>query len=323
MKKYLLASAIGLALVSCGAGKNNQQQNMPNSSMESEISDNISITFDADSAYEYIKRQVDFGPRVPNTVAHDKCADWLVSELQRHGASVIRQRADLKDAFGNTIKACNIFGQINPESTDRILLLAHYDTRPWADEDPDSSKHDTPIDGANDGASGVGVLLEVARQLHAADSKTGVDFLFLDAEDSGVSDDEDSWALGAQYFAKHLPVSGYAPQAAILLDMVGAENARFHREYFSQQGAPQLAQDFYAAAHRAGHGDYFPNSLGSAVNDDHIPLLQAGIPAIDIIDYRPGDGFAPTWHTTADNLSNISKATLQAVGRSLLLYLSK
>lgn len=278
--------------------------------------------FSADSAYSYLARQVEFGPRVPNTEAHRLTADWLSSELKRHGAQVIEQNVAL-DAFdGTTLNARNIFGQFNPEATPRILLLAHYDCRPWADQDPAPAKRNHPVDGANDGASGVAVLLEIARQLKLSNSKTGIDILFVDAEDWGTDGDDESWALGARHFAQNPPVEGYAPKFAILLDMVGGKDACFPREYFSQQYAPQLNEMFWSAASAAGHSDRFPNRIGGAVTDDHLEMLKTGVPAIDIIEYRPQEGFNPTWHTTADNLDNISKETLGAVGESLMQFLN-
>ena len=278
--------------------------------------------FSADSAYAYLARQVEFGPRVPNTEAHRLTADWLVSELKRHGATVTEQKADLKAFDGTTLHARNIFGQINPDAPERILLLAHYDCRPWADQDSDPQKRKEPVDGANDGASGVAVLLEMARQLKETGSKLGIDILFVDAEDWGTDGDDESWALGARYFAANPVIPGYSPSFAILLDMVGGKGAVFPREYFSQQNAPRLNDAFWAAAHQAGHGKSFPNSLGGAVTDDHVELLKAGIPAIDIIEYNAGSGFNHTWHTSADNLSNISKESLAAVGESLMQFLS-
>ncbi|MDE6803353.1 MAG: M28 family peptidase [Muribaculaceae bacterium] len=278
--------------------------------------------FEADSAYAYLKRQVDFGPRVPNTDAHRLTGQWLASELTRHGAVVTEQKATLTAFDGTQLMATNIMGRFNPSADDRVLLLAHWDCRPWADEDPDSKRHNDAVDGANDGASGVAVLLEIARLIKESGSSRGIDILFLDAEDWGTTNDDDSWALGAQYFMAHLPdVGKYRPSDAILLDMVGGKNATFCREYFSQKSAPGIADAVWATARAAGYGDYFPNRMGGAVTDDHVKLIEGGIPAIDIIDYRPGDGFNPTWHTVSDNLDNIDPATLQAVGQPLTNYL--
>ena len=280
------------------------------------------VEFSADSAYAYLARQVEFGPRVTNSEAHARAADWLASELRRHGAEVTEQRADLKAFDGVTLHARNIFGRFNPGVPGRILLLAHYDSRPWADNDPDPANRSRAVDGANDGASGVAVLLEVARQLKASGSSLPVDILFVDAEDRGTEGDDSSWALGARYFAQNPPVEGYAPDYAVLLDMVGGIDARFPREYISQVNAPGLNDRFWQAARIAGHADRFPQSVGAAVTDDHVELLKQGIPAIDIIEYREGAGFNPAWHTISDNLSNISRETLGAVGETLMVFLS-
>lgn len=283
-----------------------------------------SMRFDADSAYLYVQRQVEFGPRVPNSEPHARTAAWLASELRRHGAQVEEQSADLKAFDGTVLKSVNIFGRFNPEASDRLLLLAHYDTRPWADQDPDPGMRQSPSDGANDGASGVGVLLEVARQLSLSESRKGVDILFVDAEDYGTDGDEDSWALGARHFAAtKVKKEGYRPSAAVLLDMVGGTDAVFPAEYFSRQAAASVDDALRHAAARAGHAGIFPKTMGSAVTDDHVQLIEAGVPAIDIIDYRAGNGFCPTWHTSSDNLSNISKATLKAVGETLMEFIGR
>lgn len=272
--------------------------------------------FSADSAYSYVKRQVDFGPRVPGSEAHARAGKWLASELERHGALVTLQEAQLKAFDGTMLPARNIFGQYNPGSADRLLLVAHWDSRPWADKDPDPAKRKTPVDGANDGASGVGVLLEVARQLATNAPAKGVDILFVDAEDWGDDGDEDSWALGAKYFVDNPVKPGYKPSEVIVLDMVGGADARFPREYFSQQNAPQLLDRIYAVAAASGYAPMFPNEIGGAVTDDHVQFIRGGIPAVDIIDYR--DGFHPAWHTSADDMTTIDRRTLGAVGQTIV-----
>lgn len=279
--------------------------------------------FNADSAYNYLAKQVSFGPRVPNTAAHSQTGDWLVSELKRHGLSVVEQKANLKAFDGTILNARNIFGQINPQSKERVLLLAHWDCRPWADQDPDPEKRTQPVDGANDGASGVAVLLEIARQLSMNPINKGVDILFVDAEDWGEEGDDNSWALGTQYFAENPPIKGYNPKFAILLDMVGGEGATFCREYFSERSAPNVSEGVWQTASKLGYGDIFINKMGSAVLDDHVQLIKVGIPSIDIIEFRlDGESrFNPRWHTTSDNLEGISKNTLQSVGSTLLEYL--
>lgn len=318
MQKIILATLATAILTACGTagGKTAGTQ-------AAEAAELPAAVFDADSAYTYVERQVMFGPRVIGSEAHRKTAAWLEAELRRHGAEVTLQRTRLKGFDGADLDITNIIGQYNPQATDRLLLLAHWDCRPWADADSDESKHNTPVDGANDGASGVGVLLEIARQINADNPGTGIDILFVDAEDRGSHDYEDSWALGAQYFVSHPFREGYAPARAILLDMVGGRGARFYLEGFSMQGAPDLLQTLWATADAAGYGDRFPRQPGGAVTDDHVRLLQAGVPAVDIIEFDPNseNGFNATWHTSRDNMDNIDRETLKAVGQTVLNYI--
>lgn len=279
--------------------------------------------FDADSAFAYVKKQVEFGPRVPNTDSHARCSEWLSSELEKRGGSVEVQRASLRAFDGTMLDARNIYARFNPEAQDRVLLMAHWDTRPWADSDPDEQLRRKPSDGANDGASGVGVLLEIARQLSMKTPSIGVDILFVDAEDWGAHDNDESWALGAQYFVSTPPSSYTTPREVVLLDMVGGRDARFAREYFSQSYAPSTVQRVWGAAAKAGYSQYFVDIAGGGVTDDHVQFIKANIPAIDIIEYdsESGTGFNPVWHTSADNLDNISSATLKAVGQTLMYYI--
>ncbi|MFG6425423.1 MAG: M28 family peptidase [Muribaculaceae bacterium] len=316
MQKTALILTSILALTAC-AGKKTEV------AASDDVAPEVVVNFDADSAYSYVERQVAFGPRVPNTEAHRRCGEWLASELRRRGADVTEQRADLTAFDGTVLKAVNILGRFNTESPDRLLLLAHWDCRPWADQDPNPDNRKKPVDGANDGASGVGVLLEIARQLSEKAPGKGVDILFVDAEDWGTEGSEDSWALGARYFMEHPPVEGYLPDEAILLDMVGGKDAVFCREYFSEQAAPRLAQSLWGIAASRGYGDLFLNKLGGAVTDDHVQLIEKGVPAVDIIEYHPEQesGFNPHWHTVSDNMENIDRATLKAVGETVMQYL--
>lgn len=320
----VIATAIGtLLLVSCSAKQQKNSDGIGNSDslpIAEEISAGSPV-FSADSAYAYLKKQVDFGPRVPNTEAHRLAGNWMVAELKRHGASVIVQRADLKTFDGTILKARNIFGQFNPETEDRTLLLAHYDCRPWADEDPDPEKRRHPVDGANDGASGVAVLLEIARQISLDNPGKGIDILFVDAEDWGTEGDDDSWAMGARHFVQNPVKEGYRPSRVIVADMVGGAGAKFPIEYFSQQSAPDLVTEIWSAAAESGNGALFPRQPGGAVTDDHVEFIKQGIPAVDIIEYHPRNGFNPHWHTSADNLDNIDKNTLKAVGETILTYI--
>ena len=311
-------------LLSCGAGKKTATapETQQDEATES-VAEKTGMLFCPDSAYAYVEKQVSFGPRVPGTEAHRLCGDWLSAKLKGFGAEVTEQTATLNTFDGTRIPMRNIFARINPTAEKRILMFAHWDCRPWADQDPDPEKHSSPIDGANDGASGIGVLLELARILSGMTGDTGIDILLCDAEDWGEESNDESWALGARHFASNLPSKGYTPSAAILLDMVGAPDATFMREYFSQLADPALADEIWSIAKSLGYGDMFVNRMGSAVNDDHVELIKAGIPAIDIIDYREGSGFFSGWHTSADNMGCISRETLGAVGNVLETYIKK
>lgn len=314
----IVAACVTL-LFSCGAGKGNASDTITESKSDSEVE---VYAFSADSAYSFVATQVGFGPRVPGSEAHKKCGDWLVAKLKDFGATVTEQTATLTTFDGTRIPMRNVFASFNPDAENRILLLAHWDSRPWADNDPDSSKHQTPVDGANDGASGTGVLLELARSVGKDVEGTGVDILLCDAEDWGTENNDESWAMGARYFATN-PPSKHIPASAILLDMVGAPDATFMREYYSQNANPALADEIWTIAKALGYGDMFVNRMGSAINDDHVELIKAGIPAIDIIDYRDGSGFFEGWHTTHDDMNAISKETLGKVGKVMETYIKK
>ena len=279
--------------------------------------------FSADSAYLYTKTQVDFGARVPNTKAHEACADYLIAQLKRFGAKVTAQRADLTAFDGTVLKSVNIIGAYKPEAEQRIVLFSHWDSRPWADNDPDPANHKKPVMAANDGASGVGVLLEIARQLSKSAPGIGVDVIFLDSEDYGQvgGTNEDSWCLGTQYWAKHPHEQGYTARYGILLDMVGAPNAVFYREQASEYYAKSVVDAVWAQAESLGFGQYFKNAQGGSITDDHIYVNKlAGIPCIDIIHYDPNSstGFGEYWHTIHDTMDNVDKNTLNAVGTTLL-----
>lgn len=310
-----------MLLGACSAGKPSGDDTVTDIPGASTIA---APAFEADSAYAYIERLMEFGPRVPNTEAHRKSGDMLAGMLRDFGWNVSEQTMILKAFDGTDLQSRNIFAQINPEKGNRLLLLAHWDCRPWADEDPDPEKRAQPVPGANDGASGIGVLLEIARQLSLQQSDAAVDMLLVDAEDWGSHTDDDSWALGTRYFAENPPVAGYRPAGAILLDMVGSPDARFGYEYYSAQSNPALLQKVWNAAFRLGHDNYFHTGFGGAITDDHIELIKKGIPSIDIIDYRTEgatEGFDPVWHTTRDTMDNISPATLRAVGETLMMVL--
>lgn len=286
--------------------------------------------FNADSAYIYLQEQCDFGPRTMNSVAHDKCEKWIIQKFEQYGCKVTTQKATLNGYDGTPLRSTNIMASYNPEATTRIMFCAHWDCRPWADNDPDSTNWHKPIIAANDAASGVGVMIELARILKGSGLELGVDFICFDAEDYGTpqwfegEDPGDTWALGAQYFANNLP-EGYAPRYGILLDMVGGVGAKFYREGMSMQYAPAIVKKVWNAARQVGYGSYFPKADGGMITDDHIPVNQtANIPCIDVIPYYPDcaqSSFGPTWHTIADNMDNIDKNTLKAVGQTMVQVL--
>lgn len=293
----------------------------------------VGPSFNADSAYFYCKTQCDFGPRTMNSEAHDRCGDWIMAKFRQFGLTVTPQRVTLNGYDGTPLRSTNIIASYRPELAERILLCAHWDTRPWADNDPDSANWRKPVVGANDGASGVAVLLEVARLLGSDTTKlaVGVDFVCFDAEDWGVprwsdaTDNGDSWALGAQHWSANPHKQGYKAKFGILLDMVGGQGAQFWREGMSMQYAPDLVKRVWAAAETVGFGSYFINRDGGYVTDDHVPVNEkAKIPTIDIIPFYPdcqASSFGPTWHTVNDTMENIDKATLGAVGQTVVQVL--
>lgn len=282
--------------------------------------------FDADSAWVFVENQVKFGPRVPNSEAHVACGNYLTSELKRFGAQVYEQEATLTAYNGTQLKAKNIIGSYNPENSKRVLLFAHWDSRPYADHDKDPANHKKPIDGADDGASGVGVLLEMARQFSIKSPAIGIDIIFFDAEDYGTPEfvkeyKENTWCLGAQFWAKNPHVKGYKADFGILLDMVGAKNASFFKEATSMRYAPQIVEEVWSTARDLGYGKFFINAEGGAITDDHqYVILGRNIPCIDIIytDPESDNGFGPHWHTQNDTMDNIDRETLKAVGQTVL-----
>ena len=283
--------------------------------------------FNADSAYLYVKQQTDFGPRVPNSPAHKACGDYLIGQLRRFGATVYTQEADLV-AYDNTIlKARNIIGAYAPDKKKRVLLCAHWDSRPYADQEKSKKAQRQPISGANDGASGVGVLLEVARQLQQQEPTIGIDIIFFDAEDYGTPTfhrgdyKPDTWCLGSQYWGRVPHVQNYNARYGILLDMVGGRGGTFYQEMFSKRTAGRQVEKIWDAAHRLGYGAFFPKDTGTEVTDDHVYVYNLRqIPCVDIINYSPasGSGFGDFWHTHGDNMDIIDRATLQAVGQTVL-----
>ncbi len=323
-RNYTIIPLSLLLLIAMVACSNNSKNNSDREEQTAKIIVNVP-QFDADSAYQYVKSQVDFGPRVPNTAAHKACGEYLANKLEQFGAKVYNQQVDLTAYDGTLLKARNIIGAFNPEAKKRILLLSHWDSRPWADADPDEKNRYTPISGANDGASGVGVLLEIARQIQQQQPELGIDILFVDAEDYGTHQSykgahkEEHWALGTQYWAQNPHTQGYNARFGILLDMVGAKDATFFYEGYSEEYAKNINRKIWNAANNLGYGRYFVKQKGTTVTDDHLFVNRyARIPTIDIIQYSEKTGFYKNWHTVKDDLDGIDRNTLKAVGQTVM-----
>ena len=291
-------------------------------------------TFSADSAYTYIAQQLAFGARVPGTQAHEACGDWLVSELARHGAQVKNQHGTMTNYAGKPQAIRNIVAILEGNTSHAILLCAHWDCRPWSDEEELYENRFEPVMGANDGASGVGVILEMVRQLSIRKSKgefiPTVQVVFFDCEDMGTpahftgSQRDHTWCLGSQYWAQQLKIQNAKCKInyGVLLDMVGDPSATFPKEYFSMQYAGGYVEQLWRTAQRLGYGRYFvQQATYYPITDDHYYVSTiAGIPCVDIIDYKTNTetGFAEWWHTQHDDIQNINKQTLQAVGETVL-----
>jgi Zn-dependent M28 family amino/carboxypeptidase len=283
--------------------------------------------FQADSAYRYTADQTDFGPRVPNTAAHVACGSYLAERLRGFGAEVVEQEATLQTYDGQSLRAKNIIASFDAERSQRVLLCAHWDSRPFADQDPDPGNHRKAISGANDGAGACGVLLEIARQVGLNRPQVGVDIILFDAEDWGTASFDQArygssgWCLGSEYWGKNPHVSKYTARYGILLDMVGAPGAQFYKEHFSVQYAGRIVNKVWDTARALGYDSYFIPQRGTAVTDDHLEVFEhRKIPCIDIIQYDPRSdtGFGSYWHTMDDTMENIHPETLKAVGQTVL-----
>lgn len=288
--------------------------------------------FCADSAFSHIQSQCDFGPRVTGTRQSLECAQWIVEKFQQYGCQVERQECQVTLWDGKTLPAVNIIASTNPENNDRVLICSHWDSRPWADNDPDQDNHHTPVLAANDGASGVGVMLEIARLLQSSPiTSYGVDFVCFDAEDMGTpqwaeteQDSENTWCLGSRYWSEQAHQNRYQARYGILLDMVGGRGSKFYMEKVSRQCADPVVQSLWQLARQMDYGQFFPFEDGGYLIDDHVNVNQiAGIPCLDIVPYfKEGpSSFGPTWHTVHDTPENIDTNVLEAVGQIVLQLL--
>lgn len=275
--------------------------------------------FSGQNALAYVQKQVDFGPRVPGTAQHKACGEWLVEELGKY-TQASTQTGTVSMSNGATFPMTNIIGQYQPEKKRRVLLCAHWDTRPVADQD--SERRDEPILGANDAGSGVGVLLEIARILADHQLTIGVDFVLFDIEDSGLKSED--YCLGSKYWAKNAKRTGYQAEYGILLDMVGGKGAVFNQEGYSRTYANHIIKKVWGAANTAGYSSYFTYDSVAPITDDHLYVNQiTGIPTIDIIEYDSANakGFGDFWHTHDDNMDIMDATVLQAVGQTVLQVL--
>lgn len=322
--KILINSLLFISLVGFLPGcKSKTPANVP-----AEAEKKITIPpFNADSAYAFVAAQVAFGPRVPSTKAHALTATYLEKILASYADEVLVQSFQATTWDKKTHTGYNIIGRFRPEATQRVLLAAHWDSRPTADHDPDAKNHHAPVLGANDGASGVGILLELARMFKSFPQKIGIDIIFFDLEDYGtpefadVEGEDHSWCLGSQYWANNPHVPGYRAQYGILLDMVGGSNPKFTKEAVSMYYAPDVMNKVWEIAQVAGYGDYFSNEETGGITDDHLYVNKyANIPMIDIIHYDPhtDSRFPAQWHTLQDNMDHIDKNTLDVVGKTVL-----
>ena len=267
--------------------------------------------FDGEKAYNYLIEQCEFGPRAPNTEAHKNCKDYLSSKLQA-SADIYRKQEFIyyDEKRQDTLRLTNLIASFNPRFAERILLCTHWDTRPWADSDPDSSLHNMPVPGASDGASGVAVLLVIAEIFKNNHPLFGVDIVFFDGEDYGQSGTPDEWLLGSKYFTEN--IGGYRPQYVVLLDLIGDTDLNIHKEYYSQTYAGWLVSKVWKAA-ALENAQHFHNDIKHNVYDDHVPFLEIGIPAVNIVDmdYK-------WWHTVNDTPDKCSAESLAEVGRVVL-----
>lgn len=321
MYKYFIFAIVLSFLSACGFASHTEKSKQDNTIVR------VVPTFNADSAYQYVKAQCDFGPRVPGSEAHSACLAYFVEQFNAFGAdTVIVQEGEMTIYDGTKKPVRNVVASYGLGKPNRVMICAHWDSRPFADNDINPDNRRKPIIGANDGASGVGVILELARQLGLKDAAMGVDLILFDLEDWGAPDWEQSkladggWALGSKYWASHPHIPGYQAQFAILLDMVGGRGAQFYREYFSEQYAAWVVDKVWNKAADLGLGHLFVNQRGGGVTDDHINVIRAGIPCIDIIHFQADteSSFGDYWHTHNDDMRNIDPATLDAVGRVLM-----
>jgi hypothetical protein len=267
--------------------------------------------FIADSAMSYVRQQVAFGPRVAGSEGWRRAGDWIAQRLLATADTVIEQRWTHRLEDGRTIPQRNLLARFRPRAPERVLYLTHWDTRPVADNEPVPADRERPIPGANDGASGVALLLGVADALKKRAPAMGVDLLFVDGEDYGTWGPPDTDVLiGSTYFAAHLPDSAYRPLFGVLWDMIGDADLNIPQELHSAQQAPEVVQRVWQKAKDLGYDKWFlPDTRSYPITDDHYPLLKAGLRVINVIDID-----YPHHHRLSDTVDKVSVKSLQIVG---------
>lgn len=267
------------------------------------------VEFEGAKAMDYVRAQLAFGARVPGTEAHRLAGDWLVREFGARADTVIQQTWTHTTADGKRLPMRNVLARFNPTATRRVLYVAHWDSRPRSEKASDPSRRALPVPGANDGASGVAILLALADVLKAKPTEIGVDLLLVDGEDWGDFDTNTDVLIGSRYFAANLPHPDYFPEFGIVWDMVGKADSRFLIEPNSVRAAPEIVQRVWSTAAQIGHGLYFPTRETYAITDDHVPLIEVGLKVIDVIDLD-----FDHHHTPEDTEDKVSQQTLQVVG---------
>lgn len=318
MNFKLTASCFFVVLFfSCNTEKTKQQNVSENIIDKPHV---VPPSFNADSAYVFIKTQADMGPRTPGSKAHDAAVVYYENQFKKYGAQVIIQKGNVTSYDNKPWILKNIIASYNIKAANRIMLCAHWDSRPFADKDKDEAKHIKPCPGVNDGASGVGVLMEIARLIQIKQPAVGIDLILFDLEDYGDNKNSDSWCLGSQYWAKNLHVPYYGAKFSVLLDMVGAKDAVFPKEGLSMNYAGQYVNLIWSTADKLGYGNYFSKQETPEMTDDHQAVNKlAQIPCVDILHYKWAENqFFEHHHTTTDDLNTIDKKTLNAVGQTLM-----